>query len=61
MFPIVDAAAGMAFVYLLLSLVSSAIREAAEGLLRKRSGALRSGVDRLLGGVPRASSSTSTG
>jgi hypothetical protein len=49
MFPIFDAAFGMAFVYLLLSLVCSAIREAGEGLALKRSAALKAGLDRLLG------------
>jgi hypothetical protein len=49
MFPIIDTAVGMAFVYLLLSLVSSALREAAETVLRKRSSALKQGLDRLLG------------
>jgi hypothetical protein len=49
MFPTIDAALGMAFVYLLLSLVSSAIREAGEGLVMRRSAALRVGLERLLG------------
>jgi hypothetical protein len=49
MFPIIDTAAGMAFVYLLLSLVSSALRESVETVLRKRSGALKQGIERLLG------------
>ena len=49
MFPTIDAAAGMAFLYLLLSLVCSALREAAEAWAKKRSDALRAGVNRLLG------------
>jgi hypothetical protein len=49
MFPTIDAGIGMAFVYLLLSLVCSAIREAGEGLAMKRSAALKAGLHRLLG------------
>src|SRR5271165_5763783 len=49
MFPTIDAAVGMAFVYLLLSLVCSAVREAVESLMMKRSTALKTGLDRLVG------------
>jgi hypothetical protein len=47
-FPTIDAALGMAFVYALLSLVCSAIREAGEAIVMHRSAALRDGVNRLL-------------
>jgi hypothetical protein len=49
MFPTIDAALGLAFVYLLLSLICSAVREAGEGLVMRRSATLRAGLDRLLG------------
>ncbi|HXP83111.1 MAG TPA: hypothetical protein VN841_00235 [Bryobacteraceae bacterium] len=49
MFPTIDAALGMAFVYLLLSLVCSAVREAGESLAMRRSAALKAGLERLLG------------
>jgi hypothetical protein len=49
MFPTIDAAIGMAFVYLLLSLVCSAVREAGESLAMRRAASLKSGLERLLG------------
>jgi len=49
MFPIIDAAAGMAFVYLLLSLICSALREALEGLLMQRPAGLIAGIESLVG------------
>lgn len=48
-FPVFDAVIGLAFVYLLLSLICSAIREAGEHLVMQRSAALQAGLDRLLG------------
>src|SRR5579872_4849488 len=48
-FPVLDVVVGMAFVYSLLSLIASAIREAGENVINQRAAVLREGLDRLLG------------
>lgn len=49
-FVLLDVVIGIAFIFLLLSLVCSGINEWISGLLRKRPQYLREGIDRLLGG-----------
>jgi hypothetical protein len=48
-FPLLDTAIGLAFVYLLLSLICTSINEGLESLFRNRANDLESGVRNLLG------------
>src|SRR5215472_3701835 len=51
-FPLLDVAIGMAFIYLLLSLICSSVSEGLESFLRNRATDLESGIRNLLGDRP---------
>jgi hypothetical protein len=57
-FPLLDVAIGMIFVYLLLSLICSALNEGVESVLRHRAHDLETGIRLLLNDPKKRSSST---